>query len=302
MKYLLLTIPFVFLSFYPAPAFEKAETRLFIFYYTREDSKAGAFFLHTADRIARRVSESLGFSFDNKVEVFLVTSFDDFKKIHPEAEHIPSWAVGAAYPAQNIIVLLRKSGADLEKTFSHELNHILLGQAFKGKERVPRWLDEGLAMIQADEWNLTRLATMTTAVLKQSLLPMDSIADSFPADLRDAELAYCQSFYFIAFLKGRFGDEAFKNFLKEYCKYKNFQGAIRSTYRLTWNKMEGLWLDYLTLRFSWAPLITSTSTIWFVATLIFLLGYVRKKRKSRRTLKEWEQEELLSGSDDTTYN
>ena len=302
MKYLFLTIFFLSVSFCPALAFEKAETGLFVFYYAAEDSRAGDFILRAADRIALGISGSLGFSFKNKVEIFLVRSFEDFKKIHPEAGHIPGWAVGAAYPEKDIIVLLLKSGADLNKTFSHELNHILLGQAFRGKERVPRWLDEGLAMIQADEWSLSRLSTMTTAVLKKSLLPMGSIADSFPADLRDAELAYCQSFYFIAFLKGNFGDEAFKNFLKEYSKYKDFQGAIRAAYRIAWDNMEGMWLDYLTLRFSWIPLITSTSTIWFIAALIFLAGYVRKKRKSRRKLQEWEREEILSRNDDTTYH
>ena len=44
------------------------------------------------------------------------------------------------------MILLKKKNTSIFPVFRHELNHILLGQAFKGKEKVPRWLDEGLAM------------------------------------------------------------------------------------------------------------------------------------------------------------
>jgi hypothetical protein len=174
-----------------------------------------------------------------------------------------------------------------------------LGQAFKGKHRVPRWLDEGLAMIQAREWSLSRLSKITGAVLTDSLIPMDKIADSFPLGVRDAELAYCQSFYFISFLKGKFGNNAFKAFLSQYSKHRDFHRAIRSAYHISWFSMEDLWLDYLKLRFSWVPIITSTGFLWFAASLIFILGYMRKKRKSRIKLQQWAIEEnFLYGEED----
>lgn len=293
---LCLCLMFIVLS--PARGFEKTETDFFTFYYVPEDGKAGAFLSSASDQIARDRSESLGLALLKKIDVFLVPAFDDFKKVHPDAGHIPTWAVGVAYPSKSIIVILRKNHVDLIKTFSHELNHILLGQAFNGRENVPRWLDEGLAMIQADEWSLSRLSTMTSAVLTGSLIPMDRLAESFPAEQWNAELAYCQSFYFISFLKGRFGEGSFKTFIQEYSKYKDFQNSIKRTYHISWDQMEKLWLDYLKLRFSWIPLITSTSTLWFVATIIFLIAYVRKKRKSSHRLREWAAEEALGSNSD----
>jgi hypothetical protein len=232
------------------------------------------------------------------VEVFVVRTFEDFKRACPDAAPVPRWAVGVAYPEKNRIVLLLGMRADLLQTFRHELHHILLGKAFNGREKVPRWLDEGLAMLQADEWSLSRLATMTGAVLTGSLIPMDSLVASFPAELWNAELAYCQSFYFISFLKGKFGDEAFRQFLRQYSTHKDFHTALRSAYRCSWEALERQWHDYLRLRFSWVPLITSTSTLWFGATLLFLLGYLRKKTRSRQQLRQWEQEDLHLPADD----
>lgn len=281
-----------------AQTFERLSTDRFLFLFHEDDRKSAMFLAHNADRIAAGISDTLGFPLTQQVEVVLVPTLEDFKKAYPAEAPMPRWAVGAAYPEKNRIVLLLGTRSDLGKTFCHELHHILLGKAFNGKERVPRWLDEGLAMLQADEWSLSRLSTMTTAVLKGSLIPMDRLVVSFPAELWNAELAYCQSFYFISFLKGKFGDDAFRRFFRQYSMHKDFHAAIRSVYRCSWEAMEQQWLDYLKLRFSWIPLITSTSTLWFGATLLFLAGYLRKKRKSRQRLQQWEQEEMLLPGDD----
>jgi hypothetical protein len=303
MKFFTKTVSLLILTVLLFPltcqAFQKSETGFFRFFYYKKDSRAAQFLIRYADPIAREISDSLGLKFSKKIEVFVVPAFEDFQETQPKRARIPSWAVGVAFPSRNIIVLLKKKRVDLLKTFRHELNHILLGQAFGGKHRVPRWLDEGLAMIQAGEWSMSRLSKITGAVLTDSLIPMDNIVDTFPLELRDAELAYCQSFYFISFLKGKFGNNAFKAFLKEYSKHKDFRRAIRKTYHISWDSMEELWLDYLKLRFSWIPIITSTGFLWFVASLIFILGYIRKKRKSRLQLQQWTIEEnLLYGEDE----
>jgi len=289
-------------SFYPCHAFQKAETGFFTFYFKQSNYTLQQL-IQNADSMANEISESMGFKLKEKVSVYIVKDYTELKPIQPPGARIPFWAIGVAFPSKNLIFLLKKNQTHLAKTFRHEVSHILLGHAFKGKQRIPRWLDEGLAMIQADEWSLSRLSKMTSGVLTGSLIPMDDIVSSFPIDLREAELAYCQSFYFISFLKGKFGSNAFKDFLKEYSRHKDFQRAIRKTYDIGWHQMEELWLDYLKLRFSWIPIITSTSTLWFVTSLIFIFGYIRKKQKARQKMEKWEVEEaVLFDKDDATFH
>ncbi|MCP4715140.1 MAG: hypothetical protein GY868_08495 [Deltaproteobacteria bacterium] len=249
--------------------------------------------MERADEHARAISAELGFPVRGRIKAYIVNSFDEFLNRHPKKLHIPRWAIGFALPDENIIVLAVKQRADLEQTFIHETHHILLGQAFKGKNNIPRWLDEGLAMMYAREWSLGRLSKVTMAALTDSLMPMDQIAKSFPLELRDAELAYCQSFYFISFLKGKFGADTFKQFLKHYSRYRDFEWAIHRTYQIRWERMDELWLEYVALRFSWIPILSSTGFIWFVTSLIFLAGYVKKKVAARKKMRQWEIEERL---------
>ena len=140
---------------------------------------------------------------------------------------------------------------------------------------------------------LSSMATMTGAVLTGTVLPMEDITKHFPYEESHARIAYAQSFYFISFLKRKFGNSSFQRFLTKYSKYQNFNLAIRKTYFIDWWEMEDLWLQYLRLRFNWIPIITSTGFIWFAASLIFILGYFIKKRKSRLKLKQWEEEEKI---------
>ena len=55
--------------------------------------------------------------------------------------------------------------------------------------------------------------------------------------------------------------------------------------------LEGEWIDYMKMRVSWIPLITSATTFWFMVTVIFICGYYRKRRRSKTILVQWEEEE-----------
>ena len=290
----LLVIVLLLCSLAPAFAFDTVRTQHFVFYAQPEEQKAAAYLAQLADTTVETMAASLGLQVSAVIDVYVVQEFEEFYRARPDAGRLPSWAAGAAWPEKNLIVIFLNRGGTIDKTFMHETHHILLGQAFKGAEHVPRWLDEGLAMAWAGEWSLSRMTTMTMAALSHKLMPMDELAEHFPIDVRTAEIAYCQSFYFIAFLKGQFGDEAFQRFFLEYTKHRDFRGALRLTYQLDWADIEKLWLKYTALHFSWIPLITSTSTMWFLAALLFIAGYIRKKRQGRKILRAWQQEESCS--------
>lgn len=298
----------VFSFIYGSPAYAAHIQHTNFFRFQAQTNHIPALLLKNADAIAQQILDDLGQSIDKPIDVIIAATVDEFQRIQPKGARVPTWAIGVAYPQHNLIILLspterQRGPIDIIKTFQHEILHIILGQAFKGSADVPRWLNEGLAMIAANEWSMARLSTMTFAVLGRKLIPMQELAESFPGDPDQAHIAYCQSFYFIAFLKGKFGNDLFKTFLKEYIIHKNFQRAILDTYNVPWEKMEDLWRDYLRLRFSWIPLITSSTTLWFLATLIFILGYARKKRKNRLKLEQWNrEEELLFPPNDKWYH
>lgn len=306
MPTIIVAVVFSFIFCSPACAAHMQHTNFFRF--QAHTNHIPPLLVQNADAFAHQILDDLGLSLDKPIDVIIASTVDEFQRIQPEGARVPAWAIGVAYPQHNLIILLspavrQRGPIDIIKTFQHEVLHIILGQAFKGSAEVPRWLNEGLAMIAANEWSMARLSTMTFAVLGRKLIPMEELAESFPWDPDQAHIAYCQSFYFIAFLKGKFGNNLFKTFLKEYILHKNFQRAILDTYNVPWGKMEDLWRDYLRLRFSWIPLITSSTTLWFLATLIFILGYARKKRMNRLKLEQWNrEEEMLFPPSDKWYH
>ena len=290
----LLSCPIVISS---PSSLEHIETHRFVFLCHPQAQKAGFFLARRAESIADELSQLLGFSLRSKVAVILLPAGYNLKTAVPDLPAPPSWATGAAYSEQNTILIFIRARSDLEKTFRHELHHILLGQAFQGSHRVPRWLDEGLAILQADEWSPQRLMTMTQAVLSGRVIPMDRLVRNFPADPWAAEIAYCQSFYFISFLKGRFGNNAFRKFLRTYSSHGDFHAAMHSAYGRSWEEIEVDWRAYLRVRFNWIPVITSTSTLWFIAALLFVAGYILKRKKTRLRLMELQQAEESEHND-----
>ena len=306
MQAIIAILVFGFIICPPVFAAQIQHTSFFRFH--ADNNQIPPILLQNADAVAQEMIHDLGLPLQKPINVIIASTAEEFQRSQPGGSRVPAWAIGVAYPQDNLIILLspavRQHGPiDIIKTLQHEVLHIILGQAFKGKENIPRWLDEGLAMIAANEWNMARLSTMTFAVLGRKTIPMQQLTESFPWDPEQAHIAYCQSFYFISFLKGRFGSDLFKTFLQNYTIYKNFQRAIFDTYNVRWEEMEELWRDYLRLRFSWIPLITSSTTLWFLATLIFILGYLRKKRMNRLKLKQWtREEEFLYPPDDKQYH
>ena len=284
--------------FFLQPLYAEEREQLSSRYFTiegAESDRTALFLSQNADAIAESISEQLGFALAERVRVIIAPDREYFRRVQPAAAQVPGWAVGVAYPQYNLIVLLKNSGGDILKTFEHEICHILLGQAFGPGHQVPRWLNEGMAIIIAGEWSVQRLSTMTMAVLTGKLLPMDDITHAFPRDKHRAEQAYCQSFYFISFLKSRFGDDEFRTFLSIYSSCKDFKLALWKAYFLRWDEIEALWLAYLKLRFSWIPILFSTGALWFLASLVFIWGYIHKKRKALEKMRQWQLEEQMSG-------
>ena len=179
---------------------------------------------------------------------------------------------------------------DTVEVFAHEFSHIALGRALAGA-KIPVWLDEGLAIYEAREWTFSRISVLTAAALTDRLIPLTVLALSFPAEAKDAELAYAEGFMFVSFLINKVGRAAFHRLLRDYTRFGDLEGAFRRGTGMSMAELEERWLFYLKLRVSWIPIITSVSTLWFLMALIFIYGYMRKKRQAEQRLQEMAEEE-----------
>ncbi len=293
--FLLLCLSGFSLSTASAEGFSTRHTENFILRYTPQDRKIADVLSLEIEEIRSRIIADIGKNVAGKTLVFIAPTVESFQKLQPAGAPVPLWAAGVAYPQPNLIILrspraVRGGRSDVKQLFTHEFSHIALSRALPD-QKIPLWLNEGLAMYQSREWNFSRTSVLIKGILTGTLIPLDQLTASFPFEDDRAQLAYAQSFMFISFLINQMGREAFHRLILDFSTHGDVTGSLRRATGLSLNELENQWLLFLKLRISWLPILTSASTIWFIATALFISGYVRKKRQGQAILKRWAMEE-----------
>ena len=212
---------------------------------------------------------------------------------------VPAWAAGIAMPERGVAGVRmdpRRGGwGDVERTFRHEMSHLLLHRAVGGRP-LPRWFKEGFAMLQAREWSFERARALSAAALSDRLLDLEDLERRFPERRHEISLAYAQASAVVGRLLKSDGD-AFVALLAKVRAGEPFAVALESAYQATTGELEARWHDDLNTHYALVPLATGSTTIWTLASLIFLLGYARRRRADRRTLDRWEAEEQMKAQE-----
>ncbi len=278
----------------PARA-DVVETSSFSIEFDSKDRNTASYLEENIEGVARRIKEETELTPKGKIRVVIARDLDRFRTAHGSSRRLPPmWAAGLAYPGQRLIVLKSPKllpGADILDIFVHEYVHILLGESF-GTDPIPTWLNEGLAMYLSREWDWSRPVVMTRAVLTNGVIPLSRIEGEFPEDPETARLAYAESYYLVAFLRERLGPGGLYRFIDYYRRGFGFKDSLRRSGGMEYKELEEQWLRFLKVRFSMAPLLTSSGVLWFVMALLFLLAYRNKKKRAKEKLREWEEEEF----------
>ena len=301
---MLVLIAALFLSGSADGPWEMLESGPITFEYQEQDQKLAAFLAEVAREHWPRLRRDAGLRAGLRVQVVIAPTAQSFMDEQPRGSKVPEWAAGVAHPGHNLVVLkspraIKGAQPHYERIFIHELSHIALAGALH-RSRIPKWLHEGFAIHEAGEWSIGREAVLTRAALNRSIIPFDELMRGFPAGESRARVAYAQSADLVGYLLGRFGNDAFARFLAELGVGRSAYEASRAAFGLSLVAIEEDWVRHVSRRYAWVwvPVVTSSMTIWFVATLLFLLGYVRKRRQSKLRLEMWEIEDDLSGMHD----
>jgi hypothetical protein len=281
----------------PAATWLELRTAHFILRYQDSEQRLAAFLLKKAEETREATAHAIGSVPPAPCLIYLAPTWDAFQGVQPAGEP-PSWSVGTAYPALNLIILrssrgMKGGGMDIEEVLKHEYAHLALATALKGHE-APPWLAEGFAMLQSRGWSLSWTYVLSRGVLTKGLIPLEKLAEGFPADEYQAELAYAQSFSLVSYIKTELGPKALPRLITGLSYGLDTETAIKQATGLGLKDLERRWKEDLKRRFSWIPIVTSFFSLWFLASLLFLVGYLLKRRRAKKILEKWEQEEALT--------
>lgn len=252
--------------------------------------------LRDAEAVREELSNRLGQRVLTDVHVRVARTPGEMTTLAPEGAPYPKYASGVAYPDIGLVLLtlLPENAAalhDVDEIFRHELAHIALEDAIGGRHGVPLWFNEGLAVHLSRESPLLRMKVLSTATLAGRLIPLARLDQSFPRDASAAELAYAEAADVVRYLLRKEDSERFPQLIERLREGQTFASALKDAYGIELSSLEFEWREDVARRYSFWPVFFSGSLIWVGVLVLFVVGYHKRRRRSKETLAQWAKEE-----------
>ncbi len=241
------------------------------------------------------LTEWLGQPVLSEVRVVVARSPGEMATLAPPNAPYPDYAAGVAYPEIGLVLLTNtpvhpNSAQDLNEVFRHELAHVALEDAVGGRP-VPRWFNEGFAVLASGETSFMRMQSLFTATVSGNLLSLAQLERTFPSNESEANIAYAQAADVVRFLVKREERHRFRGLVSRLRDGETMDSALLNSYGEETATLESEWRDEVSRRYTVYPVLFSGSLIWAGTLGLFAVGWRKKKRKASATLARWTREE-----------
>jgi hypothetical protein len=268
-------------------AFTRRRTESFTFVYRARYERRVRDTIATAEESRRVVVERLGADGDALpvVEVRFARNVPEMQSLCPRPP--PAWADAVAFwPDQVIVISLTSSGhrpVAVDTVFRHELAHLALRWVV-GDAVVPRWFNEGLAVLLSDEAPLERLELLWPAAARGRLTPLRHLDRRFPAREREVNQAYAESADAVRFFTRHRGEWRVRELLARVGRGQPFYDAMADTWGEPVASLERAWHRDVRQRNSVVPAVTAGMTLWVAAGAMAVFAYIKRRRDIRRRI------------------
>ena len=172
--------------------------------------------------------------------------------IYKSADQIPqipgnNWVAGHAYPDLELVVVSIPDGPErrleMERQIPHELMHVLLFQtAGAGYSNLPTWLVEGLATMAQLYPTPEYQVLLENGIKTDSLLPISSLCQGFPAHASGAYLAYAEAAYFTRYIYHQYGSSGLERLVTNYSNGVDCERGAELALGVTLSRLEHQWV------------------------------------------------------------
>ncbi len=257
--------------------------------------------VRVADAAARALPElksRFGPKPSKPARIVLADSVETFNET--VGSEMPAWTSGAAIGSRNLIVLKSRRlafrrGTNMSKTVRHELTHIVLGANYR-MDRLPRWLNEGIAMWQADEPTFRGEFNLAASALFGRLVPIEKLDREFKNARNDvASTCYGESRSLVDFIIAQHGEDAVVELLEASRSAATDEAFARVLGR-TPAQLYREWRRWMQRYVLWYSVLSGVGLFWLMALFVVVV-YIRNRIRGRRKLAEWdEQDPVTHGS------
>jgi hypothetical protein len=248
-----------------------------------------------ADGAKRELEDWLGRPVLGKVRVDVGRTPGEMETLAPRGAPYPEYASGVAYPELGLVLLtlsprFPNENLDLVQVFRHELAHVALADAV-GAHPIPRWFNEGFAVVASGETSFERMWTLSTATISDRLLPLAQVERSFPSDENKASIAYAEAADVLRFLIRREDRHRFRALVAELGNGGTLDRAAREAYGVDLVTLEHEWREAVAKRYTFWPILCSGTVVWAGVMGLFAWGWRKRRARSKATLARWARDE-----------
>ncbi len=250
---------------------EEGSTRV---YWYDGDQAFGQLALDTARKTLPQLNENLAAPLPQRIDVYIYSTVEELQSALLMAGR--AWQSGQARPDLGVVLIAASPGPDallqLRRELGHELTHLLVYQAAgSGYSNVPRWLDEGLAMLGEGTPDAIYQTTLDGAYRKNALLPLESLCAPFPSDAQVALLAYAESQSVTQFIREQYGVESTRALIAAYRDGASCASGVERALGVSLGSLELSWRARLGPQGAWQAVFSSIGA-WLVLAALLLLA------------------------------
>lgn len=217
---------------------------------------------------------------------------DDLRRLDAAA---PEWAAGFLIGEQRVGGLRldrvdRYPYKDAVAVALHEATHQILQDAV-GRERLPRWFEEGAATLLGQRWGAKEWAMARGAVFLGGIPTLEEMDQGFQESAGAARLSYAASHSFVAWSERRYGSDLVPQLVEELRESENFRAAWLSVTGEVLSGSERRWRRGGLFLYRILPLIGSSGSLWILMSLLAVAGGGKRRLQFRRRMERWQAEE-----------
>lgn len=231
------------------------------------------------------LQRSLGWEYDRTPTIVLQNDRDQFED-WAGTPYFSAFAVAE----RELIVLDHTRLTDptaLRATLKHELCHLLLGRHIP-RDRLPRWLNEGVAQWSSD--GLSELlahqeqVSLPAAAASGRLFSLSALSDGFPNSRSGLALAYAQSRSVVDYLVREYGREGLLALLNALKAGDPLPAAVQTALGISPSQLEAGWKESLADTPAWLLFLAQYlyELIFVGAALATVYGFIRLRLRQKR--------------------
>ncbi len=248
--------------------------------------------------LARELSDSLlGAANTDSYDLYVVGSEPQFDSLVRGV--FPHWGAAVAIPQLNRIVLkslhLKRSKKTLATLAAHEFAHLQTHARSGG--RAPRWLDEGLAMYFAGEWNYESFLSLSMAAARGNLISLAEIESLNSFSESQAQVAYAESYMAVRYFFEYYGAEGMRDVLAGLKQGLSIDSAMQNAFGLSEVQFEVEAFADIRDNQTLMGIVMGSSLFWGALALVVVIGFVRAMLNRKKRYAQWEEEERYQSTD-----